>query len=745
MRFPGPRSKRDWNLSVVAASLVVGCNLTIVVPEAAAAQEACKADVISRPKPAEAGPEGVPIELEGDQVEAIKEQTVRMRGNAVMKRGAEVVLGDELSYQRNKDELDAKGNVTLYSQQGDRVETDHLVLQLGTHVGEASSVKYRLADREKPSGNPEKTNVRARGTAKQVYFEGHDVTRLEDITYTTCNEGKNDVMLYASELTLDQAAGQGQAKNVKVRFKNIPVFYFPWLSFPISSERKSGFLFPSLGAQEGSGFVFALPYYWNIAPNMDATFTPRFYSERGVQMGAEFRYLTENSKGYVYGEGLPSDQKYGDDRAAFTYKHDQRFGTRVQGDVDVQWVSDSRYFDDFSHDIQISSSVFLPQRAGVRYSDSIWSVQGQVYAYQSVDSTISAENEPHSRLPQITLRGRSPKWKGKGIFKPKFEVESELVNFDHDVRLGGWRFDVTPSASLPFETVWGYFTPTVSLRHTSYSLDNVAPGEDDSPSRSVPVFSVNSGMYFERRTSWLGNAFIQTLEPRLFYVYIPKKNQDNLPTFDSGPINLNNFGSIFREHRFYGRDRVGDTNQITLGLISRMLESETGREWMRASIGQIIFLQDREVNLTPGQVLTESQSDFLAEVDAELTANWNVYGYMQWDHQDKSIREGKADIYFTKGARKYVSAGYRYSRDGIDQVIVRAEWPFTERWRFLLDERYSFRDSENLETTVGVEYDGCCWKVRTLAQRRALSNQQYRDAIILELELTGLARVRSGF
>ncbi len=740
MRFPGPKSKGEGLLSTTVAAIVVMSNLTVTAPNAFAAQEACKADVISRPKPAQPGPEGVPIELEGDQVESVGEEEVRLRGNATMKQGAQAVAADELSYKRSTDELRGKGNVVLHSEAGDRVETDRLQIQIGTHIGEADAVKYRISDRTHPNQDPEKANVRARGTAAKVYFEGHDVTRLENATYTTCNEGKDDVMVYASELTIDQGSNQGTAKNVKVRFKGVPLFYFPWITFPINDERKTGFLFPTLGSQGGSGFVFSQPYYWNIAPQMDATLTPRIYTKRGVQVGGEFRYLTPQSNGYVYGEVLPSDSEYNDDRAAFTYKHDQRFGTRWRGNVDVQWVSDEQYFDDFSNDIQISSSTFLPQRAELFYNDAIWNVQGRVYAYQSVDDTIPAINEPHDRLPQLFARGRYRKLP----YNLEAELETELVNFDHDVRLGGWRFDVTPSVKMPLENVWGYVTPKVSARYTGYNLENVEPGANDSPNRTVPVFSIDSGVYFERRTSWLGTPFIQTLEPRVFYVYIPKENQDDLPIFDTGAVNLNNFGNIFREHRFFGRDRVGDTNQVTLGLTSKMLEAETGREWMRASIGQIFFLEDREVNINPDQVLTEGESDFLAEVDAELTEKWQVYGYAQWDTQDSNVRQGKADIYYRTGPRQYVSAGYRYSRDSIEQVTLHAEWPLTPRWHAILDNRYSIRDDENLETTAGLEYDGCCWKVRVFGQRRALSNQQFRNAIFVELELTGLAKVRSG-
>jgi len=745
MRFPGRRYKRANPAPAACAVLgLLGINTPVLAVDPVPIPpvvEACPQDIITRPKPIPAGPEGIPIELEGDRVEAIREDVIHLRGNATVQRGAQAMSADEITYHRGNDEVEGRGNVVLYSEGGDRLKTDEIKLQVTTFVGEAGESEYKLADRQKKSKESDKSIIRARGTAGKIYFEGHDVARMEDVTYTTCVEGNNDVMVYATDLRIDQATGRGVAENLRVHFKNVPVFYFPHVSFPINDDRKSGFLFPHFGVAERSGFVFGIPYYWNIAPNYDATITPRVYSERGVQVGAEFRYLTRDSRGYVYGEALPSDAKFNDDRAAFTYKHDQRFNDRLRGSVDVQWVSDSRYFDDFSNDIQISSATYLPQRAELRYSDRHWDLQGRVFAYQSVDDTVSSFNEPHDRLPQLFARGRYP----KGPLGATYELETEVVNFAHKERLEGWRFDVTPSVLLPLETVWGYTKPKVSLRHTSYELSNLAnPDDPSNPSRTLPVFSVDSGLFFERRSSWLDVPFIQTLEPRLFYVYIPYENQDDLPNFDTGEGNLNNFGNIFREHRFFGRDRVGDTNNLVLGVTSKMIQADTGKEWMNFSIGQAFFLQDRKVSLT-GQVATEKVSDFLAEARADLSANWSTYGYLQWDHQENNVREGKLDVFFRMGPRKFIDLGYRYSRDSLEQVTLFAQWPLTPQWHMYFDERYSLRDKENLESKLGVEYDGCCWKTRAYVQRLRESDSTFRDAIVFELELTGLAKIRSGF
>jgi LPS-assembly protein len=731
-------------MRAISKGLAVGgvCALPWFASEARAA-EACVPDILMRPPAAEVPPgaEGLPIELEGDEVESVGKDIVTMRGNAMLKRGRETLTGDEISYYRETDEVEASGQIQLQSGFGDKITADYIRFQVETHIGEAENVQYRLAKRDRKPKDPEQAYLQARGAAETMYMEGHDVARFENVTYTTCNEGNDDVIVSAKELTLDQGTGEGVAKNVKVKFKNVPIFYFPRISFPISDERKTGFLFPIFGVQENSGFVLAIPWYWNIAPNYDATIIPRVYTDRGVQLGSEFRYLTEGSEGYVYGEYLPKDSKFNDDdRAAFTYKHQQQFTPRLSGNVDVQWVSDEQYFDDFSNDIQISSSSFLPQRAELLYLDNIWRVQGRVFAYQSVDDNVSSFSEPYDRLPQLRARARVP-WRPYGL---RMQVDGELVNFAHDERIEGWRADLTPEIYREFDTVWGFFTPRAALRYTGYNLDNVDAGDDDSPSRALPVLSVDTGLFFERRSSWLGNPFTHTLEPRLFYVYIPEKDQDDLPVFDTNEINLNNFSNAFRENRFFGADRVGDANQVTVGLTSRMIDSQNGVEWMRGSIGQIFFFEDREVTLPPGRIRTEDTSDFLAEVQARLTAHWTTSGYLQYNVEDNNVRVGRVNLDYRIDPRRFVDLEYRFTRDSIEQVGLRAQWPIGPRWQLLVEELYSIQDSENLFTELGVEYDGCCWKVRAFGQRRVLSDESVRYAFIMELELTGLARVRAG-
>ncbi len=663
-----------------------------------------------------------------------------MRGNAQMKRGREALFADEVTYHRETDEVEGKGSVVLYSPAGDRLEADYLRFQVPTHIGEADKAKYQLAHRDRRPKDEDSVYIQARGDAEKVFFEGHDVTRLENVTYTTCAKAQDDVLLTARELTIDQGTGQGLAKNVWLRFRDVPVFYLPAISFPINDERKTGFLFPSFGAQEDSGFVFATPYYWNIAPNYDATITPRIYTNRGLQVSADFRYLREDYRGFLYGEYMPDDSEFDDDRGRFWVRHNHEFSRRWSGKVDVQAVSDDDYFDDFSNDVQVSATTFLPQIAQVAYNGRIWDFQARAFAYQTVDPNIAPVNEPFDRLPQLRLTGNFP----KGPWEIRSRLETELVRFDHDERTDGTRLNVTPALWQVWRNEWGFVRPRASLRHISYDLSDTAPDQDSSPSATVPIFSVDTGIAFERNATWLGENFLHTLEPRAFYVYIPEEDQDDLPVFDTSDVNFNNFGNLFREERFFGGDRIGDTNQITLGVTSRFIHEDTGREWMRGSIGQIFFLEDREVTLFDG-TFTDDTSDFLAEVVANLTPRWSTYGFLQWNDDDSEVREGKFDLRYRANPRKFVDFEYRFSRDALEQFNIFAALPLSDRWTLSFTERYSLRDDENLETKVGAGYDACCWKVRGFFQQRVENSGETRNAVIFELELTGLTRIRAGF
>lgn len=703
----------------------------------------CVPDTIALPSPAQApaGPGGqLAVELEGDQVDYQKDELVILRGNAQAKRGKGAVFADELKYFKKSDEVEATGNVSLYSEEGDLVKTDHLKLQVPTQIGDMDKADFQVADRKRKPRDKGKANVFARGTSEKTRFEGQEVMRLQNATFTTCVKGQDDVVLSASEMVLDHGIGQGEARNATLRFFGVPVFYFPWVTFPISSERKSGFLYPSIGFREDSGFMLSVPYYFNLAPNYDATVWGRWFADRGVQVAGEFRYLTQQAEGIVGAEALPGDDEFGDDRYAASWRHDHVFNEHWTGLVDAGYVSDSRYLEDFRTNLNLTSSSYVPQLAQTRYVGPWGIFTGRVAAYQSVDDLITKANEPYDRLPQLLYRSVAP----KGPYGTRYGLDAEGVYFNHAVNVDGTRLDATPYLRLPLKEIWGFVEPKVSLRMSNYNLDNQAAGLDDSISRVLPVVSVRSGMYFERDTDFGGTPYTHTLEPEVFYTYTPFENQDDIPNFDTSAISYSNFSDLFRENRFFGSDRVGDNNQATLALTSRLLDDE-GRERIRARIGQAYFFEDREVNLTPGKVETDSTSDVLGEILARLTDNWYGYTFINYDDDDSSIRSARVDAIYRRASRSYIDLGYSYRRDGDEQVIVNSEWPLAPRWHLMLSEHYSLNDKQNLDTTIGVEYNDCCWIARVYGQYRVESDGETRNALLFELELPGLGRFRPAF
>ena len=744
--------------SVKRLASLIALSLIYVLPNSASA--ACKnVDCVCKPSelqfqsPSLVADENgkFPISLEADNVEAQGQELVTLSGNAEVSQGRQTIVADELKYYRETDRVVATGNVEMISESGNYLSSESVDVHAPTQIGTLRNTDFKLAKSLTSKDGIDTVQMESRGSAEVVNLEGEGLVRLENAKYTNCAEGKDDVMIYARELELDQNAGVGKARGATIRFLGVPIFYAPYISFPINDERKTGFLTPGFGSDEESGNVVEIPWYWNIAPNQDATITPRYYSDRGVQLALEYRHKSEVSDTFIYGEVLPSDDLFEDqDRELLTLRHTQNFTDDIVGRINYNDVSDVDYFEDLRNDVRYFSATYVPRDVSLSYSGRYVQVGARANEYQIIDPIISENRKPYERLPSLTFRTSLP----EGPWGMKYGFTGSYTNFSHSSRIEGTRTGVSSYASLPFENIWGYITPKVSLHHRTYSLDNTAEGVEDSPSYTVPIFSVDAGIYFEKNTSWFGDGALQTLEPRVFYAYAPDEDQSDVPIFDTSQVSLNNFGNIFRENRFYGEDRVGDTNQITLGLTTRIIDNESGDQRLKASFGQLYLIDDLEQNLRSNQKIESGLGDFLAEVRTESKGAWTTYSFVQYDHDLSEIRTARfAFGYEPKDdSRKNVNVGYYYSnrinstRD-VDQLTINANWPISDRWQFFGSERYSIEDSESLSRTLGLEYNSCCWKLRFTGQER-INNRDLEDkrtAFFVELELTSLGKVRTGF
>lgn len=655
-----------------------------------------------------------------DRLERLDDHTVGLFGNVELQEGDERLLADEIIYDELTTEVEARGDVTLENLDGDQFKTPQLYLHLDKFVGYTAPGTYKLGRNE------------ARGDAGRMTFDGKEKFYMEDLRYTTCPEGNDDWFFSLGSLELDKSRNIGTARNAVIKLKGKPIFYWPWVRFPISDERQTGFLMPDLGSSDKHGSEIAIPFYWNIAPNYDATIIPQILSDRGLQTNGEFRYLGQSLDGIFRTELLPDDDVFEDDRYAFHYRHYQTFGPAWRTDIRYAKVSDNDYLDDFGDNLAIASLTHLPQEADAEYRGKLWNFRARALSFQTVDETIAIDDRPYDRVPQLQLSARPVR--ASGTLSPEFE--SELVNFQRDDSLTGRRLNLQAGVSWPFRKSYGFIKPKISAKHIGYDLD-LSNTEDNKPDVTVPIFSLDSGLFFERDMRFRQRGYVQTLEPRLFYLHVPVEEQDDLPDFDTSLPTLR-FANLFRENRFVGGDRVGDTNHLTVALTTRVIGADDGAERLRFSIGQIYFFDDREVNL-PAGIDTRNTSDFVAELNARIAERWFTRTTLLWDTDRKTNRESNVFIQYQPAKDKIVNIGHQFKKGEFEQLDVSAFWPIGRRWTVQASTSYSLRDERNLESYVGFGYRSCCWAFRVSGRRRIAADDEQINKVLLQLEFTGFA------
>ncbi len=738
----------------------------------------CSPDRIDIPSALKDAPAGDPNEqptlIKADEVES-EPNVIRLSGNAQATQGKRGIYAEQITYDKRSNQATATHNVRFYTARGDEVLADSLHLQMDTATGVAQNVRAQFVDElppqtsrthhnyledysllapfrnkglpaTEPSTTDNQTYVRFRATADRIEFDGVEHERLYNTRFSSCTRGNEDVVLQAKEIELDYTAGVGTAKSIVVKFKRIPLLYLPIASFPITSKRKSGFLIPDIRSERASGIIISAPYYINIAPNYDATVIPKIVTKRGVQLYGEYRYLTQQSapyqsSGIIKAEVLPADAVFKRNRYALIYQHKQDFNDNWSGGIDFQRLSDTHYLEDFSSGFGATSLSYVPQRADLLYQSSELFFKASLSAYQTVNSNVSVTDAPYSRLPEINLN-----LKPRELGSFKYGIESDFTHFKLPSnrpsgrlsgRATGTRLRTKPHISFPIHRSYGYVIPKISLQTIDYTLDS-----GNLSSISVPIISVDSGLFFERTFERKDARFFQTLEPRLFYVKIPPKlKQEIRPNFDSGIRENNSFSHLFRENRFFGGDRVGDTHQITLGLTSRITDS-VGKQRLKVSLGQIFFLDRREVglsNTTPPE--TQNQSSFVTEITATVTEDWDIRTFTRIDKAN-TVEFARISVDYYHSPRRNATIGYSLDKDSSEQVNLAFQLPIARRWQIDGEGKYSTRQSEIREFAVGINYDSCCWAVKLLAERSLVGIDKFQNRFTIALELGVLGRVR---
>ena len=658
--------------------------------------------------------------LSADEATGLETGVADLRGNVNVSRGDQKLAAERVIYDRNRDHVEATGHV-VYATPDMLLEGDRMEANLETSAGTVENASYALRERS------------AHGRATRIIRHDGQRQTLEQATYTTCPPGAVSWRLHTARTEIDTAEDIGRARHARVWFKGVPIAYTPYISFPLSDARKSGFLVPSYGTSTDSGIDIATPYYWNIAPNYDATITPRYLSKRGAMVEGLGRYLHPNMSGEATAAYLADDDRFGKDRATFLWTHDGRLIPGLSYSIDYNYASDDEYFEDLGSDLTDTSADHLLRELTITYNANSWLLRTRFQGYQTLEGT-----RPYQRLPQIEFEtdGYFERW------NLEYELESELVHFDRESVVDGTRFDVMPRLSYPITRPAYFIEPALALRYTAYDLKKQLTGRDDSPDRFTPIASLDAGLFFERDLDLWGLPLLQTLEPRAYYLYVPDKDQDDIPTFDTS---LLDFGSdqLFRDNRFSGPDRQGDANQLTLALTSRILSTRHGTELLRATVGQIIYFEDRQVRLRrnlPDD--DDSSSEYVTSLTAKLTRHLTTRADWQWDPDLEASTKTTFGLFYRPASDRLLNLSYRSRRGRLEQTDVSFAWPVTRRWTLVGRHNYSLLDNQRLEIFGGLQYESCCWTARTLYRRYVKDDFGSVDrSLMFQLELTGLGKV----
>jgi LPS-assembly protein len=675
-----------------------------------------------------------PVIVQAEEIDGRPERELTLKRNIELVKGATRVTADSACFKQVENEVTADGHVRMW-RFGDRYQGDALKLNLSTGKGWVLRPEYRM----------ELNN--AQGRASRIDFISEDEAVVTNGTYSTCEGPNPDWYLEASTLRLDAGRDVGVAGKTIVYFKGVPIIGTPAMSFSLSGARRSGWLpiIAGLGAQGRAEVVF--PYYFNIAPNRDLTLYPRWMLDRGLQVGATGRYMGETEHGSYLGqthaELLLNDRKTDTNRWLVKSVHNQSLSKQWSYGWNINAASDDDYLSDFSKSIASSAERQMVRELRTDLYGKYWNLSARVQNYQVLQDPAAATDptltvaRPYDRLPEILYH--AGRYDVKGF---DWSFDAEVTRFSHPLLANGNRAVLIPQVSYPVVRPWYHITPKLMLHASAYQLESAPLGSPRSLNRTLPTVSVDSGLVFERKSTLLGANMTQTLEPRLFYVYTPFKDQNQIPNFDAAEASFN-FAQIFNENRFIGQDRIADANQVTAAVVSRFLESN-GAERLRVALGQRFYLSEQRVQLVAGAPRDESRSDALAAASGRISENWAFDSAIQYNARTSSVVSSNYGVQWQPGDKKVINAAYRYVRDSFKNLELSSQWPLSQRLYGVGRVSYSLADSKILESLIGLEYKADCWVFRVGAQRFVTTARRTSTPIFFELELNGLSRLGTG-
>lgn len=670
--------------------------------------------------------DNAPTFARAQNVEGTIDERLILRGDAEIRRGGTVLRGDTITYTQATDIVNVEGRARVF-RDGASFAGPRLDFHIDAQTGTMPDANFTYAAR------------RGRGDATLVEFLGSDRARMENARFTTCGPGDNAWWVQAEKIEFDGLDETATATFATLYFKGLPVLASPILSFPTSDRRKSGFLTPSFGLSSTLGTDIHTPYYFNLAPDYDYTLTPRVMTKRGVLFENELRYLSPTQRATLVYDVIAKDREFGTSRDFAAVRYEYASPTGVAAGINYNRASDDRYFVDFGTTIVDTSQKVLPQDGYLAYNHAYWNTAVRVTKNQTLQDPDPTQpvSKPYERVPQATVNGYIADWRG-------FEAAAALegTRFEHPTLEQGNRYIADVRAAYPILAPGWFVVPRARLSSTTYDLDPAFHPADSTPTRTLPILSLDTGLIFERDVGWFGRAAQQTLEPRLFYAYIPFRDQSNLPNFDSALADLN-YSQLFTENIYSGSDRISEANQLTAALTTRILDSETGAERLRASIGQRYYFTDQRVTLPGETPRTSSSTDVLAALTAQLGRSWAIDLAAQYAAEPGEFVRATAGVRWQPRRASVLTAYYRYQPDGISQVDISGQWPLSNRWYAVGRINYSLEDKRMVDTIAALEYQQDCWLLRFAMQRFATTAQTTTTNFYVQLELNGLTSVGS--
>lgn len=657
----------------------------------------------------------------------VEEQLV-LQGDAEVRRGGTVLRGDRITYTRAADQVDVEGSARVY-RDGATFYGPQLSFRIDAQTGSMPDARFTYPVRN------------GRGEASLIEFLGEQRARMLDARFTTCAPGDNAWWIQAEKLEVDGIEQDAVASTAKLYFQGVPILASPIFGFPLGDERRSGFLTPSFGISSTVGTDIRTPYYLNIAPNYDYTFTPRVMTKRGVLLGNEFRFLQPTFNGTLVYDTLPDDRRIDENRYYGAAVVNYSSPTGLAGGINYHRASDDNYFVDFSPTILGSSQKILPQDGFLSFTRPYWNTMVRVTGNQVLQDPLAPIVPPYDREPQVTLNGFVADWKG---IEAGAVIDGTRFKAPDDGMQEGSRIIVNPRIAYPILRPGWFITPRAQLSATYYDLrhdDLIAPADrGKTDSRVLPILSLDSGLIFERDIQWFGRTAQQTLEPRLFYAYIPYREQNHLPNFDSALADLN-YAQFFTENIYSGYDRIVNANQLTMAVTTRVLDEETGLERLRAALGQRYYFTDQKVTLPGESPRAGSESDLLAALTAQLGNHWATDIAVQYSAEESTVSRATAGVRWQPRRASVISAYYRYQEDVTDQADVAIQWPLSDRWYAVGRYNYDFGSRKPIEMIAGFEYKQDCWLLRFAVQRFQTTTETRTTNFYMQLELAGFTSV----